>query len=144
MAPNIYQGTIALVAITAVLLTVLAYKKSKKGQFYTDTPYLFPFGIYIWGDGLVLGPFWLVCSLLFLLLSPINAVRFVLLFLIIRASYETIYWLVHQSSNRTFTPLIFRTVKWLGPAESAILFQLINTTWVILFSFLLLMSFVGN
>jgi hypothetical protein len=132
-----------LVVILGICIGLCSYRFSKRGKFYADTLWLSPFGVYVWGDGLVLGPFWFISGLLFYLLTPLNIIRYYLLFIVLRAAYETVYWLVHQSSQRTFIPPLLRRVGWLGGTEAAIVYQLLNMMWVMWFSFLLVLTFVG-
>jgi len=121
---------------------IFALKKSKNNQFYSDTHLLAPLGIYVWGDGLVLAPFWMIVSLLALLqslfikyadsssnisaISPLQAFKFFVLFHTVRSAYEVIYWLNHQSVKDDYDPPLFRNIKCLRPQESAILYQLIH------------------
>jgi len=101
-------------------------------MFYSDTFFLMPFGIYVWGDGLVLAPFWFVASIIFWFLSIKQVVVFLLVFWVIRSGFEVIYWLNHQSVNNDFNPPMLRKVKWLDAGKSAILYQLLHTTIIIL------------
>jgi len=119
----------------------IALQKCKKGQFYSDTKFLIPAGIFVWGDALVLGLFW-GASFLFLPFLPlIFAVRYVLLFGTIRNMYEVIYWIGHQYAKSTYNPPLFRKISWIKPNESAILYQVMCTCQVVIYVFLLLLSY---
>lgn len=116
------------------LLWRYAIKKCKQGQFYSDTPSLWLFGIFVWGDGLVLLPFWFVLLLSWLLtaifwqeLSAGIILAGYLIFVTVRSGYEVMYWLNHQAQNKTYQPPLFRHISWLGAHEAAILYQLMNT-----------------
>ena len=112
----------------------LAFRFSKKGSFYSDTLPLTLLGIYVWGDGLVLAPFWFSISLIFLIFGiEISAlIRFYVLFLGVRSAYEVVYWLLHQSANNTYRPPLFRSVSWLKAADTAILYQILHTCILVL------------
>lgn len=123
--------TLSLLLIAAVVF-FLSLEKSKKNGFYADTPWLIPLGIFVWGDGLILGPLWMVSALVFYWLSPLNILRYFLLFFAIRSSYEVIYWINHQVAKKDYRPPLFRHISWLGANEAAILYQLLNMSWVVL------------
>jgi len=73
----------------------------KKNNPYKETPFLFLMGIFVWGDALILAPFWFILSLVTLFLK--NG-RFFLIgtsvFWLVRSIGETIYWI-----NQQFSPL---------------------------------------
>ncbi|MBD3279685.1 MAG: hypothetical protein GF390_03170 [Candidatus Pacebacteria bacterium] len=118
--------------LLASLITWLSYQKSRHQQFYSDTFILIPLGVFVWGDGLILGPFWLISSLLFYFFTKQQIWHYWLLFWVIRSSYEVIYWLNHQAANKTYKPPLFRKIAWLDAGQSAILYQLLNMSVVIL------------
>lgn len=114
-----------LAAISAVIFWQ-AIIKAKTGNFFEDTLFLFPLGIYVWGDALILAPFWLISSTFFWFVPLVFILRFFLLFLVIRAAYETVYWINHQFAHKQYQAPLFRKVSWLGDHESAILYQVLN------------------
>ncbi len=116
-------------------------KKSRNHQFYSDTFALSVLGIFVWGDGLILGPFWLFASLLFIVLSPLMITRFILLFYAIRFAFEVVYWINHQVAQKKYMPPLFRHISWLKPQEGAILYQILTTCVCLLATFGLLLSF---
>lgn len=118
-----------------------AIQKGKKGGFYTDTAGLLPLGIFVWGDALILGPFWMIAALLFTFLSPLEILRFFLIFFLVRALYEVVYWITHQVVKREYRPPLFRRIQWLQANEAAILYQLLNMCQVILCAFALLITY---
>lgn len=122
--------------ILLFLISLFIFSKSidfsKKNGFYKDAFGLFPLGIYVWGDGLILAPFWMLVSLIFYFLSAIQIMRFFLIFYLVRSFYEVIYWLVHQSSSKDYQPPFFRNVDFLGAQESAILYQLWHSVLIVL------------
>lgn len=134
--------TIYLV-LSALFLAVfaIALKKCRSNQFYSDAIYLGFTGIYVWGDALVLAPFW-AASLVTLSFFPlIYTVRYVLLFWMLRNGFEVIYWIGHQYSKSDYNPPMFRKVKWMKPNESAILYQLMCMCNLLVSSFLLLVTY---
>jgi hypothetical protein len=113
-------------------LFITAIRKSRAGNFYQDTHFLAILGIYVWGDALILAPFWLASAGLFILM-PISAiVQYFLLFYVVRSVYEIIYWINHQVAKKDYQPPLFRRISWLGANEAAILYQLLHTCIVIL------------
>ena len=123
------SGVLGLISI---YLVVLAVKKSRSGSFYQDTHWLSFLGIYVWGDALILAPFWLLSAGLFLFFSQVEVIRYFLLFLVVRSLYEVLYWITHQVAKKDYRPPLFRSIKWLGANEAAILYQLLHMCLVIL------------
>ncbi len=73
----------------------------KKKNAYGLTPYLFPAGIFVWGDILIIGPFWIVVSLISFAGNSWNLFcLFFSVFWAVRSFGETNYWL-----NQQFSPL---------------------------------------
>ncbi len=135
---------ILLFAVLNACVFLISLRKAQQKHFYSDTPFLFGLGIFVWGDGLVLSPFWIVSSILFWFLSPVFILRYFLLFFLIRGGYEVIYWINHQFSQKNYYPPLFRHISWLSQNDAAILYQLLNTCQVILCAFGLLWSFYGK
>lgn len=125
------------------IITTVSIQKCKKDGFYGDTFWLFPFGVYVWGDGIVLGIFWLLTGVLFgiLQLSFIWVIRYLLLFWLIRSGYEVMYWFISQFVDQTYSPPIGKNVQWLDGNQVKILYQVTHTCIIILLSFLLVYSF---
>lgn len=75
------------------------YESVKKKNSYGRTPWLFFLGIFVWGDGVILGLFWIIVSAISLVIN--NWILFLLstvVFWLIRSSGETVYWIVQQFS----------------------------------------------
>ena len=123
-----------------VVSTIMATKRAPD-SFYSDTPWLLPFGIYVWGDALVLGPMWLGLGIVFFFLSPVEIIRVLTGVYGVRSAYEVVYWINHQVANRSYLPPLFRQVKWIGPEEAAILYQLIHTVQIIAAVVILMLTF---
>jgi hypothetical protein len=120
----------------SVVTFVVSLRRCQNGSFYDDTFILVPLGIYVWGDALILAPFWILVGV-GLLISPIMGatpfffLRFYLLFLTIRSAYEVVYWINHQVAQKNYIPPLFRRFKWLGANEGAILYQLLHTCAIV-------------
>jgi hypothetical protein len=115
----------------SIVLTVIAFILCKKGKFYSDTPFLFPLGIYVWGDALVLAPTWGIVSLFAYSRPNVQIFSIYLLFMGLRSFFEVIYWLLHQFSGKSYNPPLFRNVGWIKQNEVAILYQLLHTLVVV-------------
>lgn len=113
----------------------LSFTKSKNDQFYSDVPKpLLLFGIYVWGDGLVLAPFWAASALgaLIIRASSTQMYQYFLVFILVRSAYETVYWIGHQMAGKKYKPPHLRNVSWLDAEAQAILYQLFHTCIIIL------------
>jgi hypothetical protein len=127
--------------LVAGLMSFLVGRRlSKQGQFYSDVPKpLIGLGIFVWGDALILGPFWVISTMLLLLAeaSILDILRYFLAFSGLRAIIEVIYWINHQVVRKQYQPPLFRGVAWINSEEAGILYQLLNTCvafiyWVLL------------
>lgn len=83
----------------------------------------------------------MVSAVVFYWLTPVNVLRYLLIFFLIRALYEVIYWINHQVAQREYAPPLFRRITWLKANEAAILYQLLNMCQVIGCLFLLLLTY---
>lgn len=126
---------------TSGLLLVRALAKSKTAQFYSDTPYAWPLGIYVWGDALILAPFWGIMAGAFWFIGPLMTFRWLCLFYTVRSAYEVIYWLNHQFSGKKYQAPLLRRVSWISTDDSAVLYQLMNMCFMIAGLGLLLISY---
>jgi hypothetical protein len=118
-----------LISLFGFVIFLLSIHKSKNNQFYSDTFLLAPFGVYVWGDGIILGLFWILIGL-FAYITNLEILwfyRFYLLFWAIRSGYEVVYWLNHQSVKSEYQPPILRNFKWLKTNETQILYQVANS-----------------
>jgi hypothetical protein len=139
---HIYFGLLVCVLGLGIFFT--AIKRCQNHCFYQDTHWLIPLGIFVWGDALILGPFWAISGLIFTQLSQIWVIRYLLLFASIRGGYEVIYWLNHQAVGKDYHPPLFRRFKWIDSQQSAILYQLVTTLWLFGSIFGLLISFASR
>lgn len=130
--------TILIFALCNFFIFLLSLRKSRSNQFYSDALLLFPLGIYVWGDGLMLAPFWIISSVIFYFLSLQQILNYFLIFLIARSAFEVIYWLNHQAIGKKYNPPLFRNIKWLDAPKSAILYQLLHTCVIVIGIFTLI------
>ena len=94
---------ISLIGIISLLSIVKGIHESiiKKNPF--GQPFLlYIFGIFVWGDAVVLGLFWFLTSSICLLFHSLNLFLLIVsIFWIVRSFGEIIYWI-----NQQFSPLI--------------------------------------
>lgn len=77
----------------------------RKRNPYGLTKYLFFIGAFVWGDIFILGPFWIIASIVSLFLNNWYLfLLFVSLFWVIRSLGETIYWLNEQFAGKNRNP----------------------------------------
>lgn len=136
-----FQTVILIIfAVVNVLIFGRALTLVKRGGFYTNSHWLVPLGIFVWGDALIIAPFWAVISLIGVWLSPLNIFRLLLLFYAIRSAYEVVYWINHQVAQRDYKAPIFRDIAWLTPNDAAILYQLLTMVQVVVSLGLLMLT----
>jgi len=131
----------SIIAVISLVVFVQALRKCQQDQFFSDTFSLGWLGIFVWGDALVLAPFWLASSLAFFWLSWIGILRWWLLFYLVREFYEVIYWLNHQATNNQYRPPFLRQVKWLTTHQVSIIYQVLSMCQVILAAAGLLLTY---
>ena len=100
-----YQLLVLIVAILGLLILVVSVYQSKyKKNPYGLTRLLLPLGIFVWGDGVILGLFWFLSGLISFfanLLIPTDQLFYLIftLFWIVRSSGEVLYWFLQQFST---------------------------------------------
>ena len=73
------------------------YLVKNENKAFTETPWLLPWGAFVWGDAVVFGLFWFLISTASLLLKDWLLFWLVYsLFWVMRSLGETIYWLNQQ------------------------------------------------
>lgn len=139
------QGAILTFSALTAILAVVSLLKCKKKQFFSDVPFAWLLGVYVWGDGLVLFPFWTLLGLLFAFFTPdtVWLYRTSILFFTVRSFFEVVYWLQKQSMGSTFKPVLLRTISWLNAESTQIIFQLLHSCIVVVGVLLLLCSFLS-
>lgn len=88
----VFLGIISLIFLCKGLHEI-KYRKNAYGL----TPYLFFLGSFVWGDIIVLGPFWLAVSILSLFFNDWYLFLLIIsIFWSVRSLGESIYWLNEQ------------------------------------------------
>lgn len=88
-----------LAIFSLIIFFQSVYQSVRKKNAYQKTPLLFPFGIFVWGDGIIIGVFWfIVGSLSFAYQDERIFLILLFLFWLIRAFGEVIYWIGQQFS----------------------------------------------
>ncbi|OGM09470.1 hypothetical protein A2159_00875 [Candidatus Woesebacteria bacterium RBG_13_34_9] len=98
--------TVIIWGIISLVLFIKGLHESKnKRNVYGLTPYLLPWGIFVWGDAVIFGFFWFLISISCLILN--NWILFLLIisvFWVVRSYGETIYWFNQQFSKINRNP----------------------------------------
>lgn len=84
--------------ITSTLIFVRSFfESSRKNNQFQETPWLLPWGIFVWADGLIFAPFWLGVFVVCLLLNDWKLFLLIYsVFWAVRSLGETVYWLNEQ------------------------------------------------
>jgi hypothetical protein len=92
--------------LISLLISLKGFKESSsKNNSFGLTPYLLPFGIFVWGDAVIFGFFWLLVSSITLLLNDwILFLLIISVFWVVRSFGETIYWFNQQFSKINRNP----------------------------------------
>lgn len=115
------------------LLFFWSLKKSSS-QFFTDTPWLLPLGVYVWGDGLVLFPLWIVILAVAAWVHP-SAIELFQVYLggiWLRSFFEVQFWLFKQMHDAEYIPPLVRRFKWMTAEQGGIIYQLVHFSIVLL------------
>ncbi len=95
--------TIGFLGLIFFLTSLLQIKNRK--NVYGLTPFLFFLGGFVWGDMFILGPFWLIVSLMSLILNNFNLFLLIVsLFWLVRSFGEIIYWINEQFAGKNRNP----------------------------------------
>lgn len=91
---------LASIALTGISLIVLFFSYDRvviKRNPFGLTRWLFPLGIFVWGDGLLISIFWLLLSVAaFMLQDAWFWFCAISLFWLVRSLGEVVYWLLQQ------------------------------------------------
>lgn len=125
----------------SLLVTLLAWSRKNK-KFYTNTFHLGGMGIYVWGDALILAPFWIISGLLWYFLSTTQVFQYISIFFLCRSFFEVIYWLLFQfhNNNHTEAPDLHGLLKNFTGDQKAILYQVTHMCVVVVMIALLFWS----
>jgi hypothetical protein len=81
------------------------YEVTKKKNVFGLTNHLVFLGAFVWGDIIVLGPFWILISTVTILLNDWYLFLLILsVFWVVRSLGETIYWLNEQFATKNRNP----------------------------------------
>ena len=99
---NFLQAVLLLfigIGLLGVLIKGLDESRRKKNA-YRETPFLFLAGIFVWGDAVIFGPFWIIAAFwCYWMKDWVLFVLVVAVFWVVRSLGETIYWLNQQFST---------------------------------------------
>jgi len=91
-----------LVGSTGFLITLKGYYQSAQlKNSFKVTRGLFPLGIFVWGDALTIGPYWILVALLSGILQDVHLFyALISLFWFVRAQGEVQYWIAEQFTSK--------------------------------------------
>lgn len=132
-----------LIIIFGILTLIFFIKSAReiknKKNVYGLTPHLFFLGSFVWGDMIVLGPFWIIVSLISILLNNWYLFwLFVTVFWIIRSLGEVIYWLNEQFSGKNRNPP--HTLKLYNMFQGDSIWFIYQLFWQCIFIFSIILS----
>lgn len=98
------QTFIVVYAFVNLLVFIKGFYESKyKKNSYVLTRYLFPLGVFAWGDAVIFGPFWVISSIIVLVLNDWYLFLLIIsIFWVVRSLGETIYWFNQQFSSKVY------------------------------------------
>lgn len=126
------------------LLSLIFFIKSlreirNKKNAYGLTPYLFFLGSFVWGDMIILGPFWILVSIVSTILNNFNLfLLFTSIFWTIRSLGEVIYWLNEQFAEKKHNPP--HTLSFYFIIKSDAIWFIYQVFWQCVFVFSLILS----
>ncbi len=102
---RIYWFFLFLSIFSLIVFIQSVYQSVRKKNSYQKTPFLFPLGIFVWGDGVIVGLFWFVIgSIGFIYQDTRSFLILFFLFWLVRALGEIIYWIDQQFSSINRNP----------------------------------------
>lgn len=91
--------------INVALFFISLTNVTKRRKAFNPIIYAYIIGVFVWGDALIICPFWVFISSFSLLLNSWYLfLLFICIFWVVRSMGETIYWLNQQFSNITRNP----------------------------------------
>lgn len=134
------QVLIAIFGISSVLFFIKSLRETRnKKNVYGLTTYLFFLGAFVWGDMVVLGPFWIIVALISLNQNSWYLfLLFLSIFWTIRSLGETIYWLNEQFAGTKRNPA--HMVKFYKFIKSDAIWFMNQLYWQCVFVFSLILS----
>jgi len=104
---NTYQMLfLVLYGVFSCYILIVGVKKVKlENKPFHTTPQLLPLGIFVWGDAVILGTFWVLVTLIALVSHSWDLfLLFVSVFWLVRSIGEVVYWLNQQFSQLKRNP----------------------------------------
>jgi hypothetical protein len=96
---------ILFLIINLIISIYSFYKCRHQAHTYGVTWWLYPLGIFVWGDGIIIGLFWAIAGLTSLFLQDFNLFLLIFsTFWLIRSLGETIFWLNQQFTTTNQYP----------------------------------------
>ncbi|HLE49327.1 MAG TPA: hypothetical protein VI819_04850 [Patescibacteria group bacterium] len=104
------------IIIILIFVTAFSIRECLRSRAYSETRLLFPLGIFVWGDALLITPFWIFVTFWFLITKNVFVVKIAFIsFWLIRSLGEAIYWINEQfATNKKNKPekfIHFRLLK---------------------------------
>ncbi|HQM15728.1 MAG TPA: hypothetical protein PLM16_00790 [Candidatus Woesebacteria bacterium] len=140
----LFSQTLFLIifGLSSLMVALWSLRQTIKGNTNQEVPWLFPWGAFVWADGVILGLFWVLVSILILFVK--DWILFWLIcsvFWLVRSLGEIIYWLNEQFAETHLNPpqkywffkyfptdavwFVFQLV-W----QCGLVFTLISTVWL--------------
>ena len=92
-----WQSLLLLISISSFIFFIQSFYQSSKKKAFEETPWLLPWGIFVWGDGVVFGLFWFIISVLTFALNDWNLFLLIYsIFWLVRSLGEVLYWIHEQ------------------------------------------------
>jgi hypothetical protein len=131
MNASLFIGVLG--AVLSAVVWILAVQQVRKGNFFSETPWGYVFGSYVWGDAVVIALFWFAVGSMLAanLFSGFTLWILLAFFYLIRSAFEVVYWLNHQATGSHFSPPLIRNTH-LTAEQGAILYQLVHFLIVVL------------
>src|SRR4030042_2404075 len=104
---NLLQNGIVLgYGALSLLVCIKGFRESKDNKnAYGLVPYLYLLGIFTWGDAVIFGLFWLLSSIITIILQDFLLFLLIIsVFWLVRSIGETIYWFNQQFSTINRNP----------------------------------------
>lgn len=134
------QVFVLMLGITSFIFFIKSIRQTKnKKNVYGLTPHLFFLGAFVWGDMIILGPFWIIVTLISVFLNNWYLfLFFVSVFWIIRSFGEIVYWLNEQFAGKNRNPP--HTLNFSKFINSEAIWFIYQLFWECVFVFSLVLS----
>lgn len=93
------------VSVVALVSAVIGVQKVRSNRAFSITPWLYPLGIFVWGDAPILGLFWILVGVVCFYLNSLPLFFLIVsVFWLVRSVGETFYWFLQQFSMMKRNP----------------------------------------